>query len=225
MSKGKILIVEDEALAANTLKEILEMNGYDVVDICSKGAEAIKSAIHYKPDLIFMDIMLKDGISGSEAALEISTLIDTKIIFLTAYYDDEMAEYAVASKAASYITKPYNTNQILANIKIALKESMFKEPKNLIKLNYNFSYNIQEQKLYQNDVEVEIKTKTQKLLSELVKHIDNAVTYKQLIRAVYGNDAKQTALRTFISRFNKKIGVTLIENVSGIGYKISSKRI
>jgi len=225
MAKGKILIVEDEAIAANTLKDILEMNGYTVVDICSKGADAIKLAISHKPDLIFMDIMLKDGISGSEAALEIATLIKTKIVFLTSHYDEEMAEYAIESNAVSYILKPYSINQILATTKLALKESMFKDSKDLIKLNDNFSYDLSKSILYHNDIEIALKTKEKNLISELIKHIDRAVTYKQLIRAVYGKDAKQTALRTYISRFNNKIGVTLIENVSGIGYKISSKKI
>ena len=224
MSKFKILIVEDEILSAYELQTLLERNGYSVVDICSRGQEAIKSAIHHKPDLIFMDIMLKDNISGSEAALKISTLLQTKIIFLTSHCNDEMLEYAVDANATSYLLKPFNTQQILAAVKLALKESMFTEEKSTIELKYNFIFDTKESKLFRYGSEIFLQNKTQTLFEELIKNIDRAVTYKQLIRAIYKKDANTTALRTLISRFNNKINAPLIENISGIGYKISSKK-
>ncbi|HGZ70078.1 MAG TPA: response regulator, partial [Nitratifractor sp.] len=83
MDRKKILIVEDEVLTAQHLEMLIEDAGYSVVGICDRGERAIKEALRLKPDWIFMDVMLKDSISGSEAALKITTLIDTKIIFLT----------------------------------------------------------------------------------------------------------------------------------------------
>ena len=223
MSKGDILIVEDEAFAANDLQSILESNGYRVVDICSRGKEAIKSAIYHKPDLIFMDIMLKDGLSGSEAALEISNRIDTKIIFLTSYYNDEMAEYAIESNAASYIMKPFNEPLILANLKLALKESMFKKPKHLIELKDGFIFDLEKNILIKNEKEIVLKQKAKDILKILVENIDTPVTYKEILDFVYGDESNKSTLRAYISRLNRSLNYTLIENISGIGYKISSK--
>ena len=222
MSKGKILIVEDERLAAESLKEIVIRNGYEVVDICSRGKEAIKAAIKYKPDLIFMDIMLKDNISGSEAALQIQTMIDTKIIFISGHYDDEMLEYAIESNAANYITKPYQQKQIEVAIKIALKKQKNLPSNNLIKLKGGFIYDLNSFELLRNNVIINLNPKESSLIKYLCTNIDSVLTYKQCNNCLYGNEYKLNALRTIISRLHKKLGFNLIENINGVGYKISS---
>nr|MCH9741561.1 response regulator [Campylobacterota bacterium] len=61
-----ILIVEDERIPAEFLKSFLEYQGYKVIGICDRGEDAIQMAQQFKPDVIFMDIMLKDKTSGSE---------------------------------------------------------------------------------------------------------------------------------------------------------------
>ena len=93
----KILIVEDELIAAESLKAFLRENGYEVIGITDSGAEAFELAKKLQPEIIFMDIMLKDGLSGSEAALKISRISSAKIVFLTAYAEDEMLDYATRS--------------------------------------------------------------------------------------------------------------------------------
>ena len=223
MSEKKILIVEDERISAEYLKEIVQNAGYNVVDICNKGADAIKSALHNKPDLIFMDIMLKDNISGSEAALKISSMIDTKIIFLTAYSDEEMLEYAIESKAVNYLIKPYREEQILVSLKVALGDSSYTQEQNIVELENNYSCDIENDKLYQNSNEVLLKDKKLKVVALLCKNINQTVSYKNIIDVAYDKDIKLSALRTLISRINKTLNFNLIENVSGIGYKISSK--
>ena len=225
MSKGKILIVEDERISAEYLKDILESAGYEVAGICDKGADAIKKAISIKPDLIFMDIMLKDNISGSEAALKISSMIDTKIIFLTAYSDDEMIEYAIDSSAVNYLIKPYREEQIIAALKVALNKSTLLEEPAVIKLKNNYSFDLKESKLFFLNNVVPLKETNLKIINCLCHNIDTVVSYKQLINCVYNNDAKISALRTLVSRINKSVKFNLIENVNGVGYKISSYKV
>ena len=222
MSKKRILIVEDERLSAEYLKEIVIKNGYEVVDICSRGKDAIKAAIKYKPDLIFMDIMLKDNISGSEAALKIQTMIDTKIIFLTAHYEDEMLEYAIISNAANYILKPYTKEQVLIAIKLAFKNSKNNKIDS-IALKNGLSYNFNLNKLYNNGIEINLNDKENSLIKYLCENIDTVISYKQCSIRVYGEDSKISALRALISRLNRKANFPLIETMRGIGYKICSK--
>ena len=69
MSNYTILIAEDELFSAQYLKNILTKADYEVVDIVTKGSAVITKAGELQPDLILMDIMLADNISGSEAAL------------------------------------------------------------------------------------------------------------------------------------------------------------
>ena len=72
-SNANILIVEDEKIPAQFLKEILEEQGFNVLATCDRGTDAVAKAIKLKPDVIFMDIMLKDGMSGCDVALKISS--------------------------------------------------------------------------------------------------------------------------------------------------------
>ncbi len=222
MSNAKILIVEDERISAEYLKDIIQKAGYEVVGICDKGSEAIKLALKLKPDLIFMDIMLKDNISGSEAALKISSMIDTKIVFLTAYSDDEMIEYAIDSKAVNYLIKPYREEQIVAAIKVALNKTTIENDKSIIELKGNFRYDTRESKLFFLNSVVPLKESKLNIIKCLCKNIDRAVPYNQILNCINKSDAKLSALRTLISRINKELKFNLIENVSGVGYKISS---
>lgn len=225
MERKRVLIVEDEVLTAQHLKMVVEDSGYDVVDICDRGEAAIKLALTEKPDLIFMDIMLKDHISGSEAALKISTLIDTKIIFLTAYSDDEMIDYAIESKAVNYLIKPFTQEQIVTTLKIAFGHpaEISLQGTRKVLLPQGFSFDLDTKILYKSSGEVvALRKKKSRLLYELCKHINRAVPYKQLIETIYDEDVAMSALRTQISRLNKSLGAKLIENVNGIGYKISA---
>ena len=119
-SNKSILIVEDELISAEYLKEMLENDGYRVLNIVDSAEEAISQYKSINPDLVLMDIMLKGNISGSEAALKIKQYnSEAKIIFLTAYATDEMLNYAVEAEAYGYLMKPYREKEILATIKLA----------------------------------------------------------------------------------------------------------
>ena len=224
MEKKRILIVEDEILTAQHLEMVIETAGYEVVGICDRGECAIREAICLKPDLIFMDIMLKDNISGSEAALKITTLINTKIIFLTAYSDDEMIEYAIDSKAVNYIIKPFSEEQIITALKLAFVTATGKDRNSpdTVMLPNGFLFHTKSKLLFRSSGEsVPLRGKKRELLSLLVKNLGRAVPYKQLSETLYEEERTISALRTQISRLNKALGFTLIENVNGIGYKIS----
>ncbi|CAA6825345.1 MAG: Unknown protein [uncultured Sulfurovum sp.] len=220
---GKILIVEDEKISAEYLKEVLEFNGFNVVAICDKGAEAIKVAQALKPDVIFMDIMLKDHVSGSEAAVEIAQRIDTKIIFLTSYSNEEMIEYALDAGAFNYLLKPFREKQIITTLQMALGRSDKSQgiSKELIYLSQDYSYSYKYKKLYFNHNEVSLGDKSLKAISYLCQHANVTVSAKELSLYVYGEQRDTSALRTLISRIKKKLGDDFIRH-SGLGYMIKT---
>jgi DNA-binding response OmpR family regulator len=223
-AKATILIVEDEKITEEFLKEILEINDYKVLGICDKGEEAIKSAIALKPDIIFMDIMLKDSISGSEAAVKISSLIDTKIIFLTAHSDTEMIEYALDAGAVNYLIKPYREKQIIITLEMALKqkkELKTKEEK-YVKLSGGYCYDHANKNLIYDDKEVEMGLKSLELIDYLCKNLNRTVPHDELLEYLYEGHKNTSTLRTLISRLNKSLNYNLINNNSKLGYKIIS---
>jgi len=226
-SHARILIVEDERIPAVFLQEILESKGFTVIGICDKGADAITTALALKPDIIFMDIMLKDGISGAEAALKISTEIETKIIFLTAHSDEEMIEYALECGAINYLIKPYREKQILTALQLALNQTKIqkKEQQQYIYLSCEYLFSTYKSQLLKNGKEVALGSKSLRLIRYLCNHIDSTIESEMLSYYVYGEEKHTGALRTLISRLNKLLECELIQNSSRIGYKIEQTSI
>lgn len=118
--KAKILIVEDEAITLLDLQRSLESVGFKVVSTVSTGEDAIQKAKELKPDVILMDIMLKDKMDGIEAANMISTFVDIPIIYMTSYSDENTFKRAKLTKPYGFITKPFNYEELRASIEIAI---------------------------------------------------------------------------------------------------------
>jgi CheY-like chemotaxis protein len=105
--KIKILLVEDEVVAAMFLKMELEKEGYIVCKHVTTGENAIISAEADKPDVILMDIFLAGKINGIDAAKEIKEKTDIPIIiFLTGFEDSGLKEKAMKLDPLAYIIKP-----------------------------------------------------------------------------------------------------------------------
>lgn len=120
MPRKSILIVEDEILVARDIKARLTRMGYDVLDMASKGAEAIEKALRLRPDLVLMDINLRDDIDGVDAAITIREQYDVPVIFCTAYSNEETLERAKISEPYGYVLKPFDNRELEINIEIAL---------------------------------------------------------------------------------------------------------
>ena len=115
-----ILIVEDERIVAEDMKETLKNFGYRVVAIAVSGEIAIDRVNELHPDLILMDIHLAGKMTGIEAAEEILVHHDIPLIFLTAFADKELVSRAKLAGPYGYILKPYDEQELRITIEIAL---------------------------------------------------------------------------------------------------------
>lgn len=120
MSGEKILIVEDEVILAMSMKQELISLGYNVMNTVETGKKAVISANELKPDLILMDITLKGEIDGIEAAKKINETLDIPIIYMTAYSDEDILNRAIMTEPYAYILKPFNKEEVNANIKTVI---------------------------------------------------------------------------------------------------------
>ena len=118
--KYKILIVEDEILVATDIEESLESLGYAVQNIVVTGQKAIDEVERNLPDLVLMDINLKDEMSGIEAASIITQKHDVPIIYLTANADIATVNKAKVALPYGYIIKPFTDKDLQTNIEIAI---------------------------------------------------------------------------------------------------------
>ena len=117
---AKVLIVEDDQLAAAGFKQVLCGYGYLVPGIASSRDEAICMVEQYQPDIILMDIMLGDEPGGIEAANHIKTHHNIPLIFLTSYIDDDILEQAKITDPFGYLLKPCHPRELFATIELGL---------------------------------------------------------------------------------------------------------
>ncbi len=94
MSKAQILIVEDDQIVAEDIKNCLENFGFSVAGIVSSGKKAIKKIEEFVPDLLLMDIMLKGEMDGIEVACQIRSRFDIPVVYLTASTDKNVLKRA-----------------------------------------------------------------------------------------------------------------------------------
>lgn len=116
----RILIVEDDAIIAESLRKTLIRLNYEPLGPAMTAIAAVELTHQYAPDLILMDIHLKSGSDGIEAARAIQKTLPTPIIFITAYSDDKTLRRIQDCNALSYILKPYSENQVKVTLASAV---------------------------------------------------------------------------------------------------------
>jgi DNA-binding response OmpR family regulator len=117
----RVLIVEDESLIAEELRDRLSRLGFSVIATVDSAEEGIALATQNRPDLILMDIRLKGEKDGVQAANEIRQQVDVPIVYLTAYSDLLTVDRVRASEHDGYILKPFHARELQSTIDVAMK--------------------------------------------------------------------------------------------------------
>jgi DNA-binding response OmpR family regulator len=117
MSKT-VLIADDEPNIVVSLEYLLEKNGY-VVKVARNGEEALTCIEQFRPDLILLDVMLplKNGFEVCQKIRQTPEWQDTRIIMLTAKGRDTEVSKGLALGADAYITKPFSTKGLIAEVR------------------------------------------------------------------------------------------------------------
>jgi PAS domain S-box-containing protein len=126
-----ILIVEDEPKFAFALSKTLEFSeqGYSVSTVHS-GEEALQKVNEACPDLVLMDIQLAGKLNGVQTAAKINAQFDIPVVYLTAYADDTLLQWAKVAEPYGYLVKPVQDKELYATIEMALyKHSLDKKLK------------------------------------------------------------------------------------------------
>lgn len=118
---ARVLVVEDELVAALSIQEFLEGTDYTVVASVTSGLAAILETEKNKPDLVLMDIHLDGEMDGITAAAKIREQWDTPIIYLTASTASQVIQRAIATEPFGYLIKPFDRIQLHTTIQIALR--------------------------------------------------------------------------------------------------------
>jgi len=115
-----ILIVEDEALIASYIEEVLGESGFRVAGIAASGAEALSLAAENTPALALVDIRLTGPIDGIELACQLREKFAVPAIFLSGLIDAHTTERARAAHPLGFLPKPFLPSQVFNAIQRAL---------------------------------------------------------------------------------------------------------
>lgn len=117
----RALIVEDEILIAEELRERLSRAGFDVIGAVDSAEEGIAIAIREQLDVILMDIRLKGKKDGIQAAQEIRQQVDVPIIYVTAYSDARTVERVKRTEHDGFILKPFHRHELQSTVQVAIQ--------------------------------------------------------------------------------------------------------
>jgi len=117
-----ILVVEDEAIIAEDLERTLLRLGYSVCGVEASASDAIARMREDGPDLVLMDIKLRGGSDGIDAAATARQEIDVPVIFLTSHSDEATLTRATAVSPHGYLLKPFDERALRVAIEVALQK-------------------------------------------------------------------------------------------------------
>jgi len=118
-SNLSILVVEDEVIVANDIRETLLSFGYQVAGMAKSGEAALEKVAETNPDLVLMDIRLTGTMDGIDTAREIHRLTDIPVIYLTVFTDKVLLERAKLTEPYGYLIKPYDERELQSVIEMA----------------------------------------------------------------------------------------------------------
>ncbi|MED0674344.1 MULTISPECIES: ANTAR domain-containing response regulator [Aneurinibacillus] len=122
MSKGRLMVVDDESILRMDIKEMLQEAGYEVVAEANNGETAIELAARHRPDLIVMDVKMPK-MNGLKAARIIYRSFDIPTILLTAHTEEELIAEAKEAHIFGYLVKPITEKDLIPAVEVAIGQS------------------------------------------------------------------------------------------------------
>ncbi|MFH0909496.1 MAG: response regulator transcription factor [bacterium] len=223
MAGETVLIVEDDSTMLRGLKDNFEAEGY-VVKTTATGEQGLDAALHIKPDLIILDIMLPK-VNGYEICRAVrGEGLDMPIIMLTAKSQEPDIILGLNLGADDYVVKPFSIRELLARARAFLRRRTTDEPPSYRFGDFNL--NPSSRKCLKNGAEIELTPKEFDLLVFLAKRAGRALTRDQILNAVWGHDVFVTSrsVDRCINTLRNKIERSLtrpefIKTVREIGYR------
>lgn len=206
----KILLLEDDSLLADTLKELLQSETYNVT-LVKTGNEAIDKTYDEKFDLYVFDINVPD-ISGLEILESLRDANDkTPTIFISALVDINSISKAFKIGAEDYIKKPFFPEELL----IRIDAKLLPKQTNIVYKNIEFNPS---EKILKIDGHIKSIGEVQERLLEMFLTNQNQILDKDILLECLDKPSP-TALRVAITKLKQTTGLNII-NVRGIGYSL-----
>lgn len=217
-----IAIIDDDIHIQNVLAEILTKEGYRVLQAYS-GTEALYLFKQHKPDLALLDLMLP-GLTGEEVLSHIRSI---PVIILSAKVDVQDKVNLLLSGAADYVTKPFDTKELLARITVQLRKAERSEHPSVLVFG-ELHLDTLSQTLTVGEAPVKLTRTEYAILKLLMENPRQVMAKGVLLDRISPDtpDCTERSLKQHISNLRKKLqdasGVDFIETIWGIGFRLKS---
>lgn len=218
-----IAVIDDDIPIGDMLTEVLSREGYAVLRAYS-GTEALYLLSQKKPDLVLLDLMLP-GLSGEEVLPHIK---DIPVIILSAKANVQDKVELLLGGAADYITKPFDTRELLARIAVQLRKPKTPGDKNILWTG-DLALDPESLSLTVQGQPVKLTRTEFAILKLLMQNPNQVISKSVLLDRISADtpDCTERSLKQHISNLRKKMqdisGVDYIETVWGIGFKLASQ--
>ena len=218
----KILIVDDEMLIRNVIREYLEINEYKVDEACD-GNEALDKVRNNNYDLVIMDIMMPK-MDGFMACKEIKKIKDIPCIMLSARGEEYDKLIGFDLGIDDYVTKPFSPKELVARVKAVIKRTKNEETL------YRFDGLVLDDKAHEvliDEEKVNLTPKEYDLLKYFIANKNIALSREKLLENIWGYDfyGDDRTIDTHVKTLRKNLGEygKFITTVRGMGYKFEFK--
>lgn len=222
----KILIVDDEAMIAETIETRFRKDGFTTF-VADSAEEAMRLYKRVKPDLILLDVMLPQR-SGYEFCRAVRKDSTTPIIFLTARADESDRVKGLEMGADDYVVKPFNLAELSARVKAVLRRSTGEPVKETVETG-NLRMDPRSHEAFLNGEPMPLSPKEFALLYFLVRNAGQVFSRETLLDRVWGRDAYVSArtvdvhIRWLRTRVEPDANNPVrLQTVRGVGYKFSA---
>lgn len=220
----KILIVDDEKLIRDVIKEYGEYEGYKIIE-AENGFEALNKVKNEEIDLIILDIMMPK-LDGFSTCKEIRKIKNIPTIMLSARNDEYDKLFGFELGIDDYLTKPFSPKELIARVKAIMKRSNFTNENDIYKYE-NLIIDFKGHTVHIDNEEIKLTPKEYELLGYFIQNKNIALSREQLLSKLWGYDFYGDArtIDTHVKMLRNNLGKyrDLIITVRGMGYKLEIK--
>lgn len=220
----RILIIDDEAAIRNVLRMSLESSGYRICEAID-GKSGIAQVSIFHPHLVLLDLCLPDA-DGLEVLKEVRTWSRVPIIVLTVTDEEQTKVRLLDAGADDYLTKPFGTKELLARVRVALRNLGLIEATPIFK-SEDLEVDLTKKKVLVSGKEIKLTTTEYEVFSRLARDHGKVIPQMQLLKQIWGSAAEDQShyLRIYINQLRKKIEKNPSEpkhilTEPGVGYRL-----
>lgn len=217
---NRILVVEDEERISAFIAKGLKAAGFST-EIARDGIAGRDLALTGDFDLLVLDIGLP-GLDGFSVLSQLRTQRpDLPVLVLTARDDADDTIYALESGAADYMIKPFRFGELLARIRLRLKETVVEAPKTEL-IRGNVRIDLLKRQVWVAGKIVDLSARELSLAEILLRNRGNVLSREQLLSHVWGFDFDpgSNVVDVYVGYLRKKLGNDFVTTVRGFGYRV-----